>query len=76
MNNQTALKKQFSQIKNQIFKLNNELREKREENFRLVRLQLQVPSEKTLSEEYQNRKKNINQIQKESSYTTRSNNGS
>ena len=65
----TVLKKQFSQINNQIFRLNNELREKREENFRLVRLQflfpILFPSEKTLGEEYQNRKKIINQIQKE-----------
>ncbi len=65
MNSQTALKKQFSQINNQIFRLNNELREKREESFRLIKIKLQTPSEKTLNEEYLHINRIINQIQKE-----------
>ena len=65
MNPQTALKKQFCQITEQLWQTNNKLCNKKDVLFRLEKTQLHTPSAQTISEEYQTRQTHIIQIQRE-----------
>lgn len=65
MNPQTALKKQFCQITEQLWQTNNKLCNKKDTLFRLEKTQLHTPSEQTLNEEYQTRQAHIIHLQQE-----------
>jgi predicted nucleic acid-binding Zn-ribbon protein len=61
----TLLKKQYSQLKSEIFQINNQLLEKSETISKLAKIQLQTPSEETHTPKSLARKKAINQLQQE-----------